>query len=59
MKTVDTDIIGKNYNDGKNAGVDNRELILVNKQIRNHQIEAVGDVLRQAMTDMKAISTVA
>ncbi|SMO44453.1 ketol-acid reductoisomerase [Solitalea koreensis] len=59
MKTVDTDIIGKNYNEGKDAGVDNKTLIAVNSAIRSHQIEAVGNVLRQAMTAMKSISTVA
>jgi ketol-acid reductoisomerase len=57
MKGVDTDIIGTNYNAGKDAGVDNKELILVNKHIRAHQIESVGAVLRKAMTDMKSIST--
>ena len=57
MKGVDTDIIGKNYNTGKDGAVDNKELILVNKHIRAHQIESVGAVLRKAMTDMKSIST--
>jgi ketol-acid reductoisomerase len=57
MKTVNTDIIGKNFNEGKDAGVDNRELVLVNKVIRQHPIESVGAVLRQAMTDMKTIAT--
>jgi ketol-acid reductoisomerase len=56
MKKVDTDIIGKNYNAGKDSGVDNKALIDVNKKIRTHQIEKVGEVLRQAMTDMKAIA---
>lgn len=59
MKTVDTNVIGKNFNEGKDAGVDNKKLIAVNKAIRTHQIEAVGDVLRQAMTAMKSIATVA
>ncbi len=58
MKKVDTDIIGKNFNDGKDNGVDNKEIIAVNRAIRSHQIEAVGDVLRGAMTAMKAIKTV-
>lgn len=58
MTKIDTDVIGKNYNDGKDNGVDNKELIAVNKAIRSHQIEAVGDVLRSAMTAMKAIKTV-
>ena len=55
MKTIDTDVIGKNYNDGKNNGVDNATLIDVNKIIRNHSVEKIGTVLRQAMTAMKAI----
>jgi len=57
MKVVDKDIIGTNYNAGKDGGVDNKELILVNKVIREHPIESVGALLRQAMTDMKSIST--
>ncbi len=58
MTKIDTDVIGKNYNDGKDNGVDNKEIIAVNKAIRAHQIESVGDVLRGAMTAMKAIKTV-
>ena len=58
MKKVETDIIGVNYNDGKNNGVDNKEIIAVNKVLRSHTIEKVGDVLRAAMTDMKVINTV-
>ena len=57
MKKVDTDIIGKNYNDGKDGAVDNRELIAVNEAIRNHEVEQVGTRLRKAMTSMKAIKT--
>lgn len=58
MKTVDTNIIGKNYNDGRDGAVDNQELIAVNDAIRNHSVEKVGAVLRKAMTAMKAIKTV-
>jgi ketol-acid reductoisomerase len=57
MKTIDTDVIGKNYNDGKDAGVDNKELIIVNHILRSHPVEKVGAVLRKAMTDMKVINT--
>ncbi len=57
MKTVTTDIIGKNYNDGKDGSVDNRELIAVNDAIRNHPVEEVGAILRKAMTSMKSIKT--
>jgi len=58
MGTINTDVIGTNFNTGKDAGVDNRALIEVNKIIRNHPVEKVGAVLRQAMTAMKTISTV-
>ena len=57
MKTVEKDIIGTNFNAGKDGGVDNKELIIVNKIIRSHHIEVVGAILRQAMTDMKAIGS--
>lgn len=56
MKKVDTDIIGKNFNAGKDNGVDNATLIAVNHILRNHPIEIVGAELREAMQDMKAIS---
>jgi ketol-acid reductoisomerase len=55
MQTVDKDVIGTNYNAGRDNGVDNRMLIEVNKIIRNHPVEKVGAILRQAMTDMKSI----
>ncbi|WP_257659040.1 ketol-acid reductoisomerase [Parapedobacter lycopersici] len=57
MKTVDTDIIGRNFNDGKDLAVDNQALIVVNEAIRTHPVEQVGAVLRRAMTAMKAIKT--
>lgn len=57
MKKVETNIIGKNFNEGKDNGVDNKKIIAVNKAIRSHHIEVVGDRLRQAMTAMKSIST--
>ncbi len=59
MQTVDTNIIGTNYNDGIDNGVDNKIIIAVNQAIREHEIEEVGTYLRQAMTDMKTIATVA
>ena len=52
MKNVKTDIIGKAY---PSTGVDNKELIAVNKAIRNHPVEQIGAVLRASMTDMKKI----
>ena len=59
MKSIDKDVIGTPYNAGNDNGVDNKELILVNKHIRSHQIEIIGASLRGAMTEMKAINTVA
>ena len=56
MKTVNTDIIGKDYNDGKDGGVDNVELIEINEILRGHDIEYVGGELRNAMTAMKQIA---
>ncbi|MEO6548473.1 MAG: ketol-acid reductoisomerase [Ferruginibacter sp.] len=59
MKKVNTDLIGKNFNAGKDSGVDNKTLIVVNEVIRFHPIELIGAELRQAMTEMKTISTAA
>jgi ketol-acid reductoisomerase len=59
MKKIDTDLIGKNFNAGIDAGVDNKVIIAVNEVIRFHPVEIVGAELRRAMTDMKTISTVA
>ncbi|MFN6943777.1 MAG: ketol-acid reductoisomerase [Cytophagaceae bacterium] len=56
MKKVGTDVIGKNFNEGKDNGVDNRTLIVVNEMLRFHPIEIVGSELRAAMTSMKQIS---
>lgn len=57
MSHIDTDVIGKNFNEGKDNGVDNKTLIAVNAVIRYHPVEIVGEKLRQAMTDMKTIAT--
>ncbi|MBF7074460.1 ketol-acid reductoisomerase [Glaciecola sp. MH2013] len=39
----------------QSMGVDNMKLVEVNKAIRSHGVESIGDVLRGYMTDMKAI----
>ena len=57
MTTINTDVIGTNFNTGKDAGVDNQTLIAINKRIRNHPVEIIGEQLRAAMTSMKAIAT--
>ncbi|GLU44646.1 ketol-acid reductoisomerase [Allomuricauda sp. NBRC 101325] len=56
MKTVETDIIGKKFGEGKDNGVDNVKLIAVNKAIRKHDVEIVGARLRESMTAMKPIA---
>jgi ketol-acid reductoisomerase len=57
MEKIETDTIGKNFNEGKDNGVDNKTLIAVNAVIRYHPVEIVGEKLRQAMTEMKTIAT--
>ena len=59
MSKIDTDVIGKNFNEGKDNGVDNKELIKVNYALRNHPVEIIGSKLREAMTNMKTINTTA
>lgn len=55
MTTVHTNIIGKNYNETIENQVDNFELVRINAEIRNHEIEKIGNELRAAMTAMKKI----
>jgi len=55
MLKIDTNVIGKNFNEGIDAHVDNRELIQVNAAIRYHEVEVIGEELREAMDAMKAI----
>jgi len=53
MKKVDTNVIGRPF--ATTNGVDNKLLIEVNKSIRQHPIEEVGEWLRESMTEMKKI----
>lgn len=55
MVKIDTNVIGKNFNDGIDAHVDNKELIEVNDKIRYHEVEIIGEELREAMEAMEAI----
>ena len=55
MTRVETNIIGKNFNEGADGHVDNFELVKVNAALRNHSIEIVGAQLRAAMTAMKKV----
>lgn len=54
MATVETDVIGKGLA-LTDTSVDNRTLVEVNQAIRGHEIEEVGEYLREAMSNMKAI----
>lgn len=55
MKGIDTDVIGKKYGEGKDNGVDNKELIEINEIIRFHPVELIGYELRESMTAMTKI----
>ena len=56
MKTVETNIIGEDFNVGVDVNVDNVDLINCNFNLRSHPIEHVGAELRDAMTSMKQIA---
>ncbi|WP_242130681.1 ketol-acid reductoisomerase [Aestuariivivens marinum] len=55
MKTIDTDVIGKAYAKDNGKAVDNAKLIAVNKALRSHPVEKIGEFLRASMTAMKPI----
>jgi ketol-acid reductoisomerase len=55
MSRIDANVIGKPYGAGKGNGVDNKQLISVNEIIRYHEIELIGEELREEMTAMKSI----
>ena len=55
MSKIDANVIGKNFNEGKDSHVDNKELIAINDAIRFHDVEIIGAELREAMDAMKAI----
>ncbi|HBL73756.1 MAG: ketol-acid reductoisomerase [Bacteroidetes bacterium GWF2_42_66] len=55
MSKIDTNVIGKNFNEGKDNHVDNKELIAINDAIRFHDVEIIGAELREAMDAMEAI----
>ncbi len=55
MKKIDTDVIGSTFGEGRDHGVSNTKLIMVNKALREHPVEKVGARLRASMTAMKPI----
>ena len=54
MKDIDTDVIGEGFGCCSTA-VDNRQLVDVNFMIRNHEVEIIGEELRDAMENMKTL----
>ncbi len=54
MSKIGTDLIGKGLEVETNA-VDNQELVEINQEIREHEVEYVGDELRSYMFAMKPI----
>ncbi|WP_416306623.1 ketol-acid reductoisomerase [Neptunicella sp. SCSIO 80796] len=54
MPSIGTDVIGKGLSNPSNS-VDNKTLVDINRAIREHDVEWIGDQLRGYMTDMKAI----
>ena len=55
MKKIDLDVIGHKFDAHANAEIDNVELVSINKEIKSHSIEEVGERLRTSMTSMKSI----
>jgi ketol-acid reductoisomerase len=54
MSKIGKNVIGANFSDANS--VDNRILIDVNRRLRNHPIELVGEKLRASMTAMKKLN---
>ncbi len=54
MSKIETSVIGKGL-DPSDHGVDNQTLVEVNAEIRYHDIEIIGEELRAAMGNMKAL----
>lgn len=54
VQNAPSNFVGRPFNEGNN-GIDNKELIEINTEIRNHPVEEIGDFLRESMTAMKKI----
>lgn len=54
MPSITTELLGAGLSDSSNS-VDNMELVRVNREIREHDVEWIGEELRGYMTDMKRI----
>lgn len=51
---IGLDVIGKGL-ESSDTSVDNKLLVDVNYNIRNHEVEEIGEILRDSMANMKAI----
>lgn len=56
VSSLEPNVIGRPFVNGSGTGVDNRELIAINEEIRNHPVEKIGKNLREAMTAMKNLN---
>lgn len=54
MPSITPELLGSGLSDSSNA-IDNKRLVDINKAIRSHGVETIGEELRGYMTDMKAI----
>lgn len=54
VNELSTDVIGKGL-ESSDTAVDNRLLVDVNFNIRNHEIEEIGEILRESMANMTKI----
>ena len=55
MKSIDTSVIGKEYNEGGSNSVNNKQIVEINRAFRGTGCEQVGEELRGYMTAMKEI----
>ena len=53
FKNVNKNLIGEKFTESNQ--IDNKELIKINKLIRNHPIEKIGKKLRKSIINMKNI----
>ena len=55
MHSIKCDVIGQGLNEKSSNFVDNITLVKTNAEIRNHEVEIIGEQLRSAMDGMKSL----
>ena len=55
MHSIKGDVIGQGLNEKSSNFVDNITLVKTNAEIRNHEVEIIGEQLRSAMDGMKSL----